>query len=37
MQTQELKVKVVPSSNMALVKLNDAIEFARGSAMNTPT
>jgi hypothetical protein len=30
-------VKVVPSSSMALVKLNDVIEFADGSSMNTPT
>jgi hypothetical protein len=37
MQIQELKIKVVPSSSMVLVKLNDAIEFSGGSSMSTPT
>jgi hypothetical protein len=36
-QIQELKIKVVPSSSMALVKLKDAIEFPGGCSMNTPT
>jgi hypothetical protein len=35
MQTQEPKVKVVPSSSTTLVKLNDAIDFAGGSLMIT--
>jgi hypothetical protein len=37
MQTHEPKTKVVPSTGMALVRLNDAIEFAGGSSMNSPT
>jgi hypothetical protein len=36
-QIQELKMKVVPSSSTALVKLKDAIEFFGGCSMNTPT
>jgi hypothetical protein len=37
MQTQEPKMKVAPSSIATVVKLNDAIEFARESSMNTAT
>jgi hypothetical protein len=37
MQIQKPKMKVVPLSTMALVKLNDAIEFSGGCSMNTPT
>jgi hypothetical protein len=37
MQIQEPKMKVVPSSSKALVKLKDAIEFYGGCSMNTPT
>jgi hypothetical protein len=37
MQIQELKMKVVPSSSTALVKLKDAIEFSSGCSMDTPT
>jgi hypothetical protein len=37
MQIQEAKIKVVPLSSMALVKLKDAIEFSGGCSMNTPT
>jgi hypothetical protein len=36
-QFQELKVKVVPLSSTALVKLKDDIEFSGGCLMNTPT
>jgi hypothetical protein len=36
-QIQEPKMKVVPSSGIALVKLKDAIEFFGGCSMNTPT
>jgi hypothetical protein len=36
-QTHEPKVKVVPSSSAALMKLNIAIEFAWRSLMTTPT
>jgi hypothetical protein len=36
-QIQELKMKVVPSSSTALVKLKDATEFSGGCSMNTPT
>jgi hypothetical protein len=36
-QIQEPKMKVVPSSSTALVKLKDAIEFSGGCSMNTPT
>jgi hypothetical protein len=35
MQTRE--PNAVPSSSIALVKLNDAIQFFGGSSMNTPT
>jgi hypothetical protein len=28
-------MKVVPSSSATVVKFNDAVEFARGSSMNT--
>jgi hypothetical protein len=37
MQTYELKMKVVPTSSTALVKLKDTIEFNGGCSMNTPT
>jgi hypothetical protein len=37
MQIHEPKLNVVPSLSTALVKLNVAIEFARGSSMNAPT
>jgi hypothetical protein len=37
MQIQEPKMKVVPSSSMMLVKLEDAIKFFGGCSMNTPT
>jgi hypothetical protein len=37
MQIQEPKMKVVPSSSTALVKLKDGIEFSGGCLMNTPT
>jgi hypothetical protein len=30
-------MKVVPSSNIVLMKFNDAIEFFSGSSMSTPT
>jgi hypothetical protein len=36
MQTQVLKKKALPSSSVT-VRLNDAIELARGSSMSTPT
>jgi hypothetical protein len=36
-QIQEPKMKVVPSSSTALVKLKDAIEFSGGCSMNSPT
>jgi hypothetical protein len=36
-QIQEPKMKVVPLSSTALVKLNNAIEFSGGCSMNTPT
>jgi hypothetical protein len=36
-QIQELKMKVVPSSSIALVKLKNAIEFSYGCSMNSPT
>jgi hypothetical protein len=37
MQIQEPKLKVVPSSSIALVKLNDAIKISSGSLMSSPT
>jgi hypothetical protein len=36
-QTHEPKMNVVPWGSTALVNLKDAIEFAGGSLMRTPT
>jgi hypothetical protein len=36
-QIQEPKMKVVPSSSIALVKLKDTIKFSGGCSMKTPT